>query len=329
MKIAFFEIENWEKEFIKKELKSHKLVFFNNPITKSKAKKIKDFDVIAIFIYSNITKEILNILPKLKLIATMSTGIDHIDIDECNKRKIKVKNVPFYGENTVAEHTFGLILALSKKICESHDRTRKNDFSLTGLEGFDLKDKTIGIIGVGHIGTHVARIAKGFEMNILGTSHDKYQRLIKETGIKYTNLNNLLKKSDIVTLHVPYSKETHHMINKKNIKLFKKGSLLINTARGGLIDTEAILYGLKNNILSGAGLDVLEGECFIKEEKQLLTKPFLKECDLKTLLENHMLLNQKNVIITPHSAFYSKEALLRIVQTTISNIKTFNKNRNV
>ena len=323
MKIAFFEIENWEKEFIKKELKNHKLVFFNDPITKSKAKKIKDFDLIAIFIYSNITKEILNLLPKLKLIATMSTGIDHIDIDECNKRKIKVKNVPFYGENTVAEHTFGLILALSRKICESHDRTRKDDFSLTGLEGFDLKDKTIGVIGVGHIGSHVARIAKGFEMKILGISHDKDQKLIKETGIEYTDLNNLLKKSDIVTLHVPYTKETHHIINKKNIKLFKKGSLLINTARGGLADTEAILYGLKNNILSGVGLDVLEGECFIKEEKQLLTKHFLKECDLKTLLENHMLLNQKNVIITPHSAFYSKEALLRIVQTTIHNIKSF------
>ncbi len=323
MKIAFFEIENWEKDFIKKELKNHKLVFFNDQITKSKAKKIKDFDVIAIFIYSNITKEILNLLPKLKLIATMSTGIDHIDINECNKRKIKVKNVPFYGENTVAEHTFGLILALSRKICESHDRTRKDDFSLTGLEGFDLKDKTIGIIGVGHIGSHVARIAKGFEMRILGVSHDRDQRLIKETGIKYTNLNNLLKNSDIVTLHVPYTKETYHMINKKNIKLFKKGSLLINTARGGLADTEAILYGLKNNILSGVGLDVLEEECFIKEEKQLLTKHFLKECNLKTLLENHMLLNQKNVIITPHSAFYSKEALLRIIQTTIQNIKGF------
>ncbi|MBI2499039.1 hydroxyacid dehydrogenase [Candidatus Woesearchaeota archaeon] len=323
MKIAFFEIENWEKEFIKKELKNHKLTFFNDPITKNKAKKIKDFDVIAIFIYSNITKDILNLLPKLKLIATMSTGIDHIDIEECNKRKIKVKNVPFYGENTVAEHTFGLILALSRKICESHDRTRKDNFSLTGLEGFDLKDKTIGIIGVGHIGSHVARIAKGFEMNILGISHDRDLKLVKETGIEYTDLNNLLRKSNIITLHVPYTKETHHMINKKNIKLFKKNSLLINTARGGLIDTEAILYGLKNNILLGVGLDVLEGECFIKEEKQLLTKHFLKECDLKTLLENHMLLNQKNVIITPHSAFYSKEALLRIIQTTIYNIKNF------
>src|SRR3989344_8220503 len=141
MKIAFFEIENWEKEFIKKELKNHKLVFFNEPITKNKAKKIKDFDVIAIFIYSNITKEILNLLPKLKLIATMSTGIDHININECNKRKIKVKNVPFYGENTVAEHTFGLILALSRKIYQSVDKVKEEGFAVAidEFRGFDLK----------------------------------------------------------------------------------------------------------------------------------------------------------------------------------------------
>ncbi len=325
MKIAFFELENWERGILKKELKKHKLIFFKSILTKDKAKRIKKVDAIVIFIYSNINKEILDLLPNLKLISTMSTGVDHIDINECNKRKIKVENVPFYGENTVAEHTFGLILALSRKICDAHDKTRKNDFSLNGLEGFDLKNKTIGIIGLGHIGSHVARIAHGFEMKIISYSKDKDLKLAKKLDLKYTTLNNLLKKSDIITLHVPYNKETHHMINKKNIKLFKRGSLLINTARGQIVETEAILYGLKNNILIGVGLDVLEEECFIKEETQLLAKQFPKECDIRTLLRNHILLNQKNVIITPHSAFYSKEALQRILHTTLLNIKKFSK----
>ncbi|MEK6934989.1 MAG: NAD(P)-dependent oxidoreductase [Nanoarchaeota archaeon] len=325
MKIAFFELDKDEKDLVKKKLKNHKLLFFDNELTKRTAKKIKDVDAITIFIYSEITKEILNLLPNLKLIATMSTGLDHIDLQECKKRKIKVMNVPVYGENTVAEHTFGLILALSKKICDAHDKTRRNDFSLKNLEGFDLKGKTIGIIGVGHIGSHVAKIAHGFEMKILGVSKDKDRRLERKFGLKFTTLPTLLKKSDIVTIHCPLLKQTHHLINKRNIKQFKKGSILINTARGPIVETSAILYGLKAGILAGAGLDVLEEEDFIKEEKQLLSKKISKEFDLKIVLSNHMLINQKNVIVTPHSAFYTKEALQRITETTINNIKKFKR----
>ncbi len=325
MKIAFFELENWEKEILIKELKGHKLVFFEGHLTKNKAMKIKDVDVIVIFIYSHINKEIINLLPKLKMVSTMSTGVDHIDIGECKKRKIKIMNVPYYGENTVAEHTFALILALSRKICESHDRTKRGDFLLNGLEGFDLKDKIIGIVGMGHIGSRVARIANGFEMKILSFTKHKDMKLARNLEVKYVSLNELLRKSDVVSLHVPYTEETHHMINKNNIKLFKKGALLINTARGGIIETEAILYGLNEKILGGVGLDVLEEEHFIKEEKQLLSKQFVEECDLKTLLENHVLLNHKDVIITPHSAFYSREALLRVLHTTMENIGRFGK----
>ena len=326
-KIAFFEIENWEKDYIKKSLGKHKLFFFNDELNKKKINKIKDMDILAVFIYSKINKEILDALPKLKLIATMSTGFDHIDIEEAKKKKIDVCNVPYYGENTVAEHTFALILALSRKIIDSVNRAKQGDFTLKGLRGFDLKDKIIGIVGGGHIGMHVARMANGFEMKTLVYDIHKDKNLAKKYNFKYASFDSLLKNSDIITLHAPLNKYTEHMINSKNINKIKKGALLINTARGGLVETEAIIKALDKGILSGAGLDVLEGECFIKEEKQLLDNNFAKECDLRTQLRNHILLKNNKCIITSHNAFNSKEALQRILDTTIENIKAFLKKK--
>ncbi|MBI3034501.1 hydroxyacid dehydrogenase, partial [Candidatus Woesearchaeota archaeon] len=250
-------------------------------------------------------------------------------LDECKKRNITVCNVPFYGENTVAEHTFALILALSRKIIEGAERTRKGDFSLDGLRGFDLKGKTIGIVGMGSIGQHVARMAKGFEMNILAFDLRKDSKLAKSLGFRYVDFEYLLKNSSIITLHCPYSKATHHLINKSNIGKIKKGGILINTARGALIETEALVNALSRGIISSAGLDVLEEECAIKEEKQLLSKRFAQECDLRTVLENHILQRMENVVITPHNAFNSTEALLRILDTTIENIKAYSRKKPV
>jgi len=325
MKIAFFEIENWEKDYLRKSLKNHKLLFFNTPLTIRNVKKIKDVDVLCVFIYSKIDKDILDKLPNLKLICTMSTGFDHIDMEACKKSKIKVKNVPYYGENTVAEHTFSLILALSRKIPESYEKIKKGRFDVKGLRGFDLKDKTLGVVGAGHIGLHVIRIAKGFEMNVLAYDVKKNQKLSRKLGFKFVSLDTLLKNSDIISLHVPSNKYTKHMINKKNIKLIKKGALLINTARGDIVETDALIKALKNKIIGGAGLDVLEEEYFIKEEAELLSKKFLEEHNLRTVLQNHVLLKLDNVLITPHNAFNSKEALLRIIDTTIENINSFKK----
>lgn len=235
--------------------------------------------------------------------------------------------MPSYGENTVAEHTFALILALSRKICTSWERTKKGNFSLEGLRGFDLKGKTLGVVGTGHIGRHVIRIAKGFEMNVLAFDVKPDNKLAKQLGFKYASFEDVLKNSDIITLHVPYSKATRHLIGIKTLGFFKKGCYLINTARGGICDTTALLKGLKREIFAGLGLDVLEGECFVKEERELLTAPFAKKCDFKTVLQNHILLRQPNVIITPHNAFNSKEALQRILDTTVENIKSFAANR--
>jgi D-lactate dehydrogenase len=322
MKIAFFGVKDWEKDYLKGKLKKHNLKFFEESINDIDIKKIKDIEVISVFIYSDVNKKILDNLSKLKSITTRSTGFDHIDIKECKKRKIRVCNVPYYGENTVAEHTFGLILALSRNIHKSYVRTLRDDFSIEGLTGFDLKDKTIGIIGGGHIGMHVARMANGFEMNVLVFDLHRDSKKEKKLGFKYENLNNILKKSDIISLHVPYNKHTHHLIDKKKIKLLKKDAIIINTSRGGIIDTNALLSALEKEELGGAGLDVIEGEELIREEKQLLHET--KNIDKwKTIFRDHKIFRMDNVVFTPHNAFNSKEALIRILDTTICNIESF------
>lgn len=326
MKIAFFEIKGWEKRSLKKGLEGHRLQFFSQPLNLENAKEIRDFEIVSVFIYSRVGKELLKALPKLKFIATRSTGFDHIDLQACQKRKVAVSNVPFYGENTVAEHTFALILALSRNVHKSYVRGLRGDFSIEGLKGFDLKGKVLGVIGAGHIGLHVIKIAKGFGMEVL--AHDPHQDkfLAEVLDFQYVSLERLLKKSDIISLHVPATPQTYHLINKKTIKLIKKGAILINTARGEVVDTESLIKALDKGVLAGVGLDVLEGEALIKEEKQLLyDKDKIKS--LKTLVEDHILLAKENVVYTPHIAFYSQEALERILETTVKNILLFIKNK--
>lgn len=329
LKIAFFEIEPWEIDHLKSQLRGFNLSFFEDKLNLQNLRKVLDVNVLSPFIYSTIDKKTINSIKSLKYIATRSTGFDHIDLNTCQQRNILVSNVPTYGENTVAEHTLALILALSRKIYPSLERAKKGDFSLENLRGFDLKGKTLGVVGIGNIGRHVARIAHGFEMDVLAYDIHKDQKLAKEIGFEYVPLDYLFKNSDIITLHVPYNKATHHLVNLKTLKLFKRGCYLINTARGGVCDTTTLLRGLKQKVFAGLGLDVLEEECFLKEERELLTSTFKKTCDLKTALENHILINQPNVIITPHNAFNSREALTRILDTTIENIKAFAKKKPV
>ena len=322
MKIAFFEIKGWEKHLLKKALKGHQIKFFPEPLNTENLKQITHYDILSVFIYSKITKQILAKLPKLKLITTRSTGFDHIDLKACKQRKITVCNVPFYGENTVAEHTFALILALSRNIHKSYVRVLKGDFSIEGLKGFDLKGKTIGVIGAGHIGLHVIKIARGFGMEVLAYDVHQDHFLEEVLDFKYVTLETLLQNSDIITLHTPALPSTYHLINKQNIHLIKKDALLINTSRGSVVETEALIEALDKKILSGAGLDVLEGEELIKEEKQLLYDKKKLEA-LRALVRDQILLTKDNVVYTPHIAFYSQEALERILETTVKNILNF------
>ena len=323
MKVAFFEIENWERDYVGRLLGDFNISFFEDPLSRRNISLVKDCQILSVFIDSQITKEILDSLPHLQMITTRSTGFDHIDLKECKKRNIIVCTVPHYGENTVAEHTFALMLDLSRKVYDSIERVKHEGFSIKGLTGFDLKGKTLGVVGMGHIGQHVARIAQGFEMQVLGYDKKRDKDLAKKIGFTYVTLDNLLKQSDIITLHLPYNEKTHHLLNSKNMSMIKKGAYLINTARGGIIETDALINALADGILAGAGLDVLEEENAIKEEKQLLSGEFAKTHNMKTLLENHMLMEKNNVVITPHNAFNSKEALERILNTTIANINAF------
>lgn len=326
MKIAVFEIEAWEKHYLEKKLPDHDVEFHMKPLTVEYADELKDVEILSVFIDSQLTGDLLSHFPKLKLITTRSTGYDHIDLTYCNEKGIIVCNVPEYGTHTVAEHTFALILALSRKLIPSVERARRGDFSLDGLTGFDLYKKTLGIVGMGNIGSSVARIGKGFGMDVLAYARHPDVELAKEIGFMYVDLDHLLSASDIISLHVPLTPQTKHMINKDNIYKLKKKSILINTARGGLIETEAILVGLQKGILKGAGIDVLEEEVNIKEERQLLTEKFLLENDIKTQLLNHVLLTRDEVIVTPHNAFNSEEALHRILDVTVENIQSFVKN---
>lgn len=321
MQIAFFEVKDWEEEYLKNRLKGHLLKFFDEKLSLENAQQVKDSDAISVFIYSKIDEPIIREFPNLKLISTRSTGFDHIDLEACKKQGITVCNVPSYGENTVAEHAFALILSISRGVCRTCPRF-EHDFSLEGLMGFDLKGKTIGVVGAGQIGLHVIRIAKGFGMNVLAFDVHPNKILSEVLGFEYTSLEDLLSGSDIITLHVPYNKYTHHLLNRDNFKLVKKGAILINTARGSIVETEALIEALDKKILSGAGLDVIEGEELIKEEKQLLYEPKNIEA-LSSLVKDHILLSKDNVVFTPHIAFYSKEALERILETTVENISAF------
>ncbi len=326
MKVAFFEVEDWEQGHLAQELSDFEVSFFDEPLSESNVVSVAAFDIISVFTDSQITKELIAKLPNVKMVATRSTGFDHIDLEAAKEKGVVVCNVPTYGENTVAEHTFALILDLSRKVHQSIENVKKAGFAVKGLQGFDLKGKTIGVIGLGHIGQHVVRIARGFEMNVIGFDVKEDKSLAKQLGFTYASLEELLQQSDIITLHVPYNKHTHHLINSTNIPFIKKRAYIINTARGGLIDTIALVRALDDGSIAGAGLDVLEEEHFIKEERELLSQKLPATHNIAILLQNHVLMERENVVITPHNAFNSKEALHRILETTVGNIIAFKKN---
>lgn len=319
--LVFVDREKWNRELIVKSFPKQKLTFLTEL---GRFGQIADATVLSVFINTVLNEAVLNKLPQLKFIATRSTGYDHIDLKAARSRGIKVANVPVYGENTVAEHTFGLILSLSRKIYQAVSRTRQGDFTINNLMGFDLKGKTLGVIGAGNIGKHVIRIAQGFEMKVLVADPSLNAQALKKLGAVKASLNDLLKKSDIVSLHCPLVEATREIINAKNIKLMPKGSLLINTARGELMDTTAVLNALDKGQLGGAGLDALEAEKELKNEDQILDSKYDLGA-MRKVLENHILIKNPNVIVTPHIAFNSQEAVDRILTTTILNIKAYLK----
>ncbi len=321
--ISFFELQPYEREFFKTKLQGHHLIFEDKPLSERNAKRFKKSEILVIFILSKITKNVLEQLPNLKFITTMSSGFDHINLDEAKKKGIKVSRVPIYGQNTVAEHAFTLLQALNRHIVEAVRRTREGNFSYKDLLGRDLAKKTMGIIGTGHIGEYMVRYAKIFGMNVLAYDTFKRKDLAKELHFRYVSLHELYKKSDFISLHVPLNEKTYHLLDTLAFRQMKRGVLIINTGRGPLIDTKALLKALDSKKVGGAALDVLELETDLKKEAKLLQSLSTDKKRLLTLVENHKLLYRPNVIITPHLAFYTTEALKRIMQTTLTNIKGY------
>lgn len=328
MKIAFFELEDWEQDELRKGLfPGHEHHLSIQPLNERTLAEGHDAEIVSVFVHSALDRATLEKLPRLKFIATRSTGFDHIDLEVCRERSILVSNVPSYGENTVAEHTFALILALSRNIHKAFVHTLARQIPFKELRGFDLAGKTLGVVGAGRIGLHVIKIARGFGMQVVAydpAKRDQEAILAEVLNFRYVPLEELLSVSDIISLHCPYTPKTHHLINLENIHRIKRGALLINTARGGLIDPAALTLALDEGILAGAALDVLEGEELLKDERQILSRDAGPAQDkLRTLLLNHSLLSRDNVVITPHIAFNSREAVERILATTLENVRAF------
>ncbi len=300
-KIAFFELEDWEEKIIRETFSQEELFFSADKITESSLPEKRDFEVISVFVNSRIDKAVLDRFPNLKCITTRSTGYDHIDLAAAAEKGATTLYVPGYGDNTVAEFAFGLILNLTRKIYQSIDQMKETgSFSLTGFRGMDIKGKTIGVIGTGRIGKEAIKIARGFGMNVV--AYDMYPDIAfaTEAGFAYADLDSVLGKSDIISLHCPLNDSTRHLINKENIGKIKRGAYLINTARGGIVETDALVEALQKGILAGAGLDVFEKEPY--------SGPL---CGLD------------NVVLTPHVASLTEESRPAMEIEATQNILDF------
>jgi D-lactate dehydrogenase len=324
-KVAFFNVDEKEQAVLSKEFaeeKTFELRFNQKSLDKHTACIAKEAGGIGIFIQSKITQEVLDHLPMVKVIATMSTGFDHIDLNACKARNITVSNVPSYGDNTVAEYAFGLILALARKFKSTFDRIERGFFSRTGLIGIDIKGKTLGLVGTGRIGSHMARLGWAFGMKVIAYDVRSDVALKEKYGVQFMSLEEVLEQADVISLHVPYLPSTHHLINEERLRLLKPTALLINTARGKLIDTEAVSTALRENRLGGLALDTFEGENIWIEEE------FLKHDDLPAIalreaMESFSIMRSERAILTPHNAFNTREALDRILITSAENLKAY------
>lgn len=303
-------------------LADHEVVFHDELIDTKVPEHLLDADVISIFVNSKLTEEMIDSMPNLKVIALRSMGFDHVAVAHAQSKGIHVGYVPRYGAQTVAEHAFTLLLSLSRNVPAMYDLLRREgNLDVDGHEGFDLAGKTMGVFGTGNIGKRSCEIARGFRMNVLAFDLYPDEAFAATYDITYASMEDVLAQSDVITLHVPATAENHHLINEETIAKMKPGAYIINTARGTLINTVALLNALKSGHIAGAGLDVFEGEEYLKDETKLLDPA--RKADLeafKAFVAEHELLDMPNVIMTPHMAFNTKEAKLEITETTVDNI---------
>lgn len=324
-KIIFYESSAMDTRQLTRELQSSHHYWEFQSETLQQSHIDPDAEVISVFVNSTVTQQLLKRMPKLKLIATRSTGFDHIDTDYARAQGITVVNIPTYGENTVAEHAFSLLLAVSHRLIPTVSLTKKGVYEPTDFTGTDLMGKTMGVIGAGHIGVHTIQIAKGFGMNVVAYDPNENKELAKKYGFEYVPINQLYHQSDVISLHTPLVPGSYHMINEASIARMKPGVILINTARGELVENRALISALTKGRIAGAGLDTLEGERFLHNES-IINNLVQNAADPESYLataETQALLRMPQVVITPHSAYNTKEAISRINKTTASNITSF------
>lgn len=321
--ISMYDVSSEEKKDFKALKDIGKVTYHEGPISMETIDK--DAEIIAMFVSSNVTAEMIQAMPKLQSIACRSTGFNNVDLDAAKKRKIVVTNVPTYGEHTVAEFTMALMLSLTRKVINAASQYSRHDISHEALHGTDVHGKTLGVIGAGKIGRNVIKAAKAFGLKVI--AHDPFLTPEMEAEIDVTavELQELLVQSDIITLHTPLTKDNYHLIDSKKIEKMKDGVYIVNTARGELIDTEALVIGLKSGKIAGAALDVLEDEKLvdIDEEELLLKKNTTTKETLEHVIANTILMHMPNVILTGHNAYNTKEAIQRINLTCVDNIQKY------
>lgn len=321
--IHVYDINESEREILKRELVEHTLVFYETPISLETISP--EADIISIFVSSTVTVEMLDKMPNLKLIACRSAGYNNVPVYEADKRNISVVVVPSYGEHTVAEYTFALLLGLTRKVNDSIKAVKENVcLDALSLRGIDLVGKKLGVIGTGKIGKRVIGIAKGFGMDVI--AYDSYESAqdAHSLGFMYVTKEDLFRQSDVISLHAPLTVDTQHILNEKAFSLMKDNVYIINTARGELIDTHALLVALSNNKVAGVGLDVVEGENLVKEKCKIISG--YGQETTKLLEESFYissLLKDERVLLTPHIAYNTKEAVSRIMESTVQNIKDY------
>ncbi len=325
MHVAVFDTHRFEQAVFEEQNKTtkHELVFFESRLNAETARAAHGFGAVCVFVNDTLNRDVLQELKKngARLIALRSAGFNNVDLAAAAELGLPVVRVPAYSPYAVAEHAVMLILALNRKIHRAYARVREGNFSLEGLVGFDLHGKTIGILGTGKIGQVFAKIMQGFDCRLLAADVAPDAAFAKEVGLKYVSLEEIFRESDVISLHVPLTPATRHLIDQKAIDQMKPGVMLINTSRGAVINSRALLKGLKTQHIGAAGLDVYEEEADV----------FFQDLSGEILQDDVLarLLTFPNVIITSHQAFLTHEALTNIAQTTLENITTFEKGQSL
>tara|TARA_R110000765_G_scaffold9911_1_gene30791 strand:- start:1143 stop:2141 length:999 start_codon:yes stop_codon:yes gene_type:complete len=318
MKTTVFSTHKFEEPYLTSANESkHELKLLEARLSEHTVPLAKGTEAISLFTGDDASANVLEKLGALgvKFIALRSAGYNHVDMEKADEMNIKVARVPAYSPYAIAEHTVALILALNRKLIRAHSRIREQNFSLNGLTGFDVNGKTVGVMGTGKIGAVLIKILHGFGCKILAYDVNKDEGLVEKFGVRYTDCKTLCSESDIVSLHVPLTPETKHLINAEHISLMKQGVMLINTSRGGLVDTKAVIEGLKTGKVGYFGMDVYE------EEEGLFFEDHSNEILQDDVIARLMTFN--NVLITSHQAFLTDTALTNIADTTIYNLDCF------